>query len=176
MTHASTHDIALADFRRRNRLFAAIATAAIAVIAGIMALTLLVVITRWDALADQTLRRLALTWAPTPFYLWALWSLRGMFGAFARAGLSFQPALAGALVRIGWGLLLGALTTLVASPFVLAMRAPRGMTGGFATFNVPAFTLGIVGLALIATARILRHGARIEAEAASLRAELEEFV
>ncbi len=84
--------------------------------------------------------------------------------------------MAAALVRIGWGLLLGALTTLVTSLFVLAMSAPRGMAGGFATFNVPALTLCVVGLALIATAHVLRRAARIEAEAASLKAELEEFV
>ena len=50
------------------------------------------------------------------------------------------------------------------------------MKAGFATFNVPALTLGVVGLALIATANLLRRGAEVEAEAGSLKAELGEFV
>lgn len=166
----------LAAFQKQNRLFGLIASIAIGAITGVIILTLLVVATRWDAMAAHTVQRLALTWSPAPFYLWALWSLRTMFVRFADAGPAFQPALAAALVRIGWGLILGAATTIALMPVVLTLTPPRPMGGSFAIFNVPALTLGVVRLALLATAHMLRRGQEIEAEAAALKTELGEFV
>lgn len=175
MMAQSPHKVGVAMFQARNRLFGALASAAVAVILAVIGLTLFVIIRHWDVIADTTLRRLALTWCPTPFYLWALWSLRTMFVDLAKAGITFQPTLVTAIMRVGWGLLLGAITTLATTPFILALGSHHGMTGAFATFNVPALTIALVGLALIAAARILRHGVELEAESASLKAELEEF-
>lgn len=153
-----------ATFRKRARLFALVATGALAVIAAVIALTAFVVVTHWGTMPGRMIQRVLLTWAPTPFYLWSLWSVRTMFRALAREGLTFAPALAAALTRIGWGLALGALTTILTSPFVLALSAGGGMRAGFATFNVPALTLGVVGLALTASAHLLRRGAEVETE------------
>ena len=163
-------------FQKRNRQFGMIASVAIAAILGFVVLTVLTLAARWDAMTMSTVQRLALTWSPAPFYLWALWSLRAMFAGFAAAGPTFQPVLATALVRIAWGLILGAATTILMVPVVLTVTPPRPMGGSFAVFNVPALTLAVVGMALLATAHMLRRGLEIEAEAASLKAELGEFV
>jgi hypothetical protein len=162
------------QFRRRARQFRLAATLAIAAIAGVILLTLIVILTRWNAFGDTALVRLALTWTPAIFYLWALWALRSMFAAFAGAGPAFTPIVANALTNIGWALLSGAAVTLVLAPFVLTLAHSHAM-GGFAIFNVPALTIAIVGLALIATAHMLRRAAEIEAQAAALKSELEEF-
>jgi putative transcriptional regulator len=66
-------------FRRQNRLFGFVASVAIAAIAAIV-LTLLVVAMRWDAMAAQTLKRLALTWS-----IFRSGKVRGVrFGAIAK--------------------------------------------------------------------------------------------
>jgi hypothetical protein len=141
-----------------------------------MVLTAFVIVSRWPEISEATLERLALTWSPTPFYLWALWSLSRLFRNLWLRGADLSLAMAGALVRIGWGLLLGAATALAASPFLLALAGSQRMEGRFATLNVPALTIGVVGLAMLATAHMVRRGAAFEAEATELRAELGEFV
>lgn len=163
------------QFQRRNRLFAMLTGVALAAIIGVVALTLVALAARWDAMTAPTVTRLALIWSPMLFYAWALWSLRQMFAGFAVAGPTFQPVLATALVRIAWALMLGAATTILLAPVVLTMTPPRPMGGHFAIFNVPALTLGVVGMALLATAHMLRRGLEIEAEARKVRSQLAEF-
>jgi hypothetical protein len=124
---------------------------------------------------EETLQKVVLAWAPAGFYLWAVWTLRGMFVALARGGPAFQPAVIQALSRVGWALLLGASVSVVLAPVVRMLTVPRPVAG-FAMLNVPALTLAVVGLALIAVARMLRRGARLEAEAASLKAMLKDFI
>jgi DUF2975 family protein len=161
-------------FRRLSRRLRLAAAAAMAVIVLAALLTLTVAVLRWDAFGPRALGRIALTWSPVVFYLWALWTLRTMFSAFASGGLAFQPVVARALSRVGWALALGAATTVATAPIVLSLTSQPRM-GGFAVFNLPAITLGVVGLALIAVAALLKRGMALEAEAASLKAELGEF-
>lgn len=99
-----------------------------------------------------------------------------MFRALARDGLSFQPAVIRALGQVGWALGWGSLLTLLEAPVVVWLTGGAGPGGGFATLNVPALTLGVTGLALIALARMLARGARLEAETAGLKAVLEDFI
>ncbi len=170
----SENDVYIARFRSQSRQFQRVASVAFAVILTLAVLTVAVAVARWDAMGPRALSRLALIWAPAGFYLWALWTLRAMFAGFARGGLAFQPAIARAISRVGWALLLGAATTLATSPLVLALTVPHRM-GGFAAINLPALTLGVVGLALIAVAAMMRRGMALEAQTASLKATLDEF-
>jgi hypothetical protein len=165
----------VAAFRSRSRQFAIAAAVVLAAILAVCALNLLVILLRGHVMRPQTLQKLALAWAPAPFYLWALWTLRGMFAALARTGISFQPVVSKALERVGLALVLGAGISVLASPLMLALIRPRTI-GGFAIVNVPSLTIGVVGLALIATAFMLRRAARLEAEAARLKATLEDFI
>jgi hypothetical protein len=99
-----------------------------------------------------------------------------MFAGFADAGPVFRPVLATGLMRIAWGLILGAGTAILLTPALLTIAPARPMGGTFAVFNVPALTLATVGLALLAVAHMLHRGLEIAVEAASLKAELGEFV
>lgn len=165
----------VAAFRSRSRRFAIATALVLAAILTVCALHLLVILLRGQVMRPETLQKLALGWAPAPFYLWALWTLRGMFAALARTGISFQPTVSRALGRVGLALVLGAGVSLLASPMMLALIRPRTI-GGFAILNVPSLTIGVVGLALMATGLMLRHAARLEAETARLKATLEDFI
>lgn len=167
-------DPALA-FQRRSRAFLIAATVVLAAVVAVILLTLFVLVTRGPTMRVESLERLGLIWAPALFYLWALWTLRGLFSALSRGGLNFQPLIAQALSRIGWALALGAGVSVVAAPIVLSLGGPHAF-GGFAVFVVPPLTLGVVGLALIALAGLLRRASAIEAEATKLRTTLKEFV
>jgi hypothetical protein len=162
-------------FRRRNRQFALAATLAIVVIGVIVTLTLVVVLLRAQVMRAERLERIALGWSPAACYVWALWTLHGMFKAMARDGLSFQPQVIAALGRVGWALGWGAALTLIEAPLMAWLIHGPG-PGSFAALNVPAMTLGVTGLALIALARMLARGARLEAEAARLKAVLDDFI
>jgi hypothetical protein len=166
-------DPAIAAFRRRNRQFYWAATAALALVALVMAMTLLVLAIKGGVMRASTLQQLPLVWTPALFYLWALWSAQRMFAALSRGGFVFQ-AVSTALGRIGWALTLGAIATIVIVPVLLGMGAH--VVGGFALFNVPALTLGIVGLALIVTAHMMRRAQALEGKVASLNAELSGFI
>jgi hypothetical protein len=168
-------DVEVDRFRRRNRQFAFAASAVIAGICVIVLATLVVVVLRGHTMRIERIQRLALSWSPTLCYLWALWALRGMFLALARGGLSFRPEVIAALGQVGWALGLGGLLTLVETPLIVWLTKGPGV-GGFAIVNVPALTLGVTALALVALARMLRRGVGLEAEAAKLKAVLEDFI
>jgi len=166
-------DPAVAAFRRRNRQFYWAATIALALVAAVIAMTLFVLAMRGSVMRASTLLQLPLVWTPALFYLWALWSAQRMFATLSRGGFVFQ-AVSVALGRIGWALMLGAIATIVIVPMLLSMGAR--VVGGFALFNVPALTLGIVGLALIVTARMMRRAQALEGKVASLNAALADFI
>src|ERR1700741_3959863 len=48
----------------------------------------------------------AVLWLPVPFYLYALWAIRGVFRGFALGG-TLGPAIAAGCVRAGWALAVG---------------------------------------------------------------------
>ena len=64
----------------------------------------------------------------------------------------------------------------MAKAMTLSLGGPARVRPGFAVFDVPALTLGVVGLALIVLAGMLRRAAAIEAEATKLRTTLKEFI
>ena len=150
---------------------------AVAVIAGIVSaallLTLIVLLTSSCPCATRVSNGYKQSWAPAAFYLWAFRAAPS--SALARGGLNFQPLIAQALSRVGWALALGAGVSVAAAPLTLSLGGPHAF-GGFAVFDVPALTLGVVGLALIVLANMLRRATAIEAEATKLKATLQEFV
>ena len=113
-------------------------------------------------------------WLPAVFYLWALWSICELFRGFARGALAFSATVQ-VLARVGWGLMLGAVTALVMTPLLVTLPEGERLRGAFALVNVPALTLVVVGLALIALSHMMQRAQALEAEAARLKATLEEF-
>lgn len=169
----SNTDPAVTAFRHRNRQCCWAATVALALVAAVVAMTLGVVTIRGHLMQTLALRQLPLAWTPALFYLWALWSTRQMFATLSRGGFVFH-AVSTALGHIGWALGLGAVATLVIGTALLV--AGPHVTGGFVLVNVPAVTLGIVGLALIITARMMRRAQTLERRVESLNAALEDFI
>ena len=174
MTDEVSSDGEVVRFRRHNRWLYMAATAVIAAILAIMALTLLIV-SHWRMSHPDAVMRLALAWSPSIFYLAALWTLRGLFAGLARAGLSCQPSLTKALSRIGLALMAGSALTVATAPAILALSHPAP-SGWFATFNVPALTLFMLGMALAIIARMLRRAIALEAEADEMKGVLEGFI
>jgi hypothetical protein len=167
----------LPRFRAQNRFFAVATLIVLGGILLVIALLLYGMTLQSDAARSEIGRRLLLTWSPTVFYLWALWTLRGMFAALAKGGPARQgETVARALNRVGWALALGATATVLVSPVVLAMTQRPHAMSAFAAVDVPAATLGVVGLALIAVARMLKRAASLEAEAADLKTVLKDFI
>lgn len=160
------------QFQKRTRLFFWAATAVFAALAFFLALQIFVHL-RDDRDTTRNALIIALSWAPAIFYLWAVWSVRGLFAALSRKGFVFHDVIAGALGRIGLALLLGALTSLAALPFLIQLGSR--ILGQFAIFAAPALTIGVIGLGLIAVAGMIRRAARLELKAASLQAKLDEF-
>jgi hypothetical protein len=160
-------------FQRRNRLFYWAATVVMAVLVLFIALQIFVQV-RAGGGTTRAAMILALSWAPTVFYLWGLLAVRGMFAALSRKGFIFHEAVSSALMQLGASLLLGALAALAALPFLISLGSR--VLGQFAIFTAPALTIGVVGLVLIAVAGMMRRAAHLEAKAVSLRAVLDDFI
>ena len=162
------------QFHRLGKLFTLITTVVLVVIVAMAALYAVAI---WRAgVADpDVLTRLGLSWLPSVFYLWALWTLRGLFANLATSGLKFQPGLTVALSRIGLALVAGGVTTLVTAPIVSLLTRPHHM-GGFPIFNVPALVLVMLGIALFVLARMFRRALVLESEARGLRHVLDGFI
>ncbi len=103
---------------------------------------------------------------PTLGYLWALWAVQHALGELA-AGALFQPALARAMRRIGYGVLAGALLSVFA--VINLSRWIIGGSGSYLYFDLSAIVLGVVGAALILLARVVD-------QARALQAELDEII
>lgn len=174
MTSAARLEADQVSFRKRIRQFYWLATLALMAAMMVVALTVIVVVLKGTTMRVTTLQQLALAWAPAVFYVWALWAVQGLFSALSKKGFVFHDVIARALTRIGWALALGAAVSIAAMPFVVSLGAP--IVGRFAIFNAPALTLGVVGLALIAIASMIRRAAQVEAKAASLQAVLNDFI
>ena len=98
---------------------------------------------------------------PTAFYLWALWSIRQALGDIA-AGRLFNPAVARALRRVGYGVIIGSLLSIFAVTNLI--RIITGGQGGFAFFDVSGMVLTVVGASLVLLATLVERAGGIEAE------------
>lgn len=105
----------------------------------------------------------SILWMPVPFYLYALWAIRGGFRSFADGG-TFGPAIASGCTRAGFALAIGATLSAVGVPNAMWLIHGRG---GVLVFDVAYLAVGVVGLALILLGRLLGRAAAIEDELGS---------
>jgi hypothetical protein len=172
-----------ARLRLACRRWGLVATVVFAGFAMWVLLALVGVVLRGQAVGATVVTRLALSLSPAAGYLWATWTLRGMFQTLARDGLTFQPAVIGALGRLGRALGVGAgLSLLVTSLLQLltgAWRTGGASPGGDLTsisVGLPTLTLMVTSMGLTVLARMLARGARLEAETTRLKAALDDFI
>ncbi len=109
--------------------------------------------------------RLLLSRLPMPFYLWAIWTVGRACAAIGR-GEYFGLVVPRLLTRVGLALFFGGIASVFVAP--LLMRVVTGR-GGYLAYDVAAITVGVVGLALVVIAPLLR-------QAAEMRAELDEIL
>jgi hypothetical protein len=167
------HKTQLAQFRARNRMYRRIGTIVcftIAALMGLFAMEIGLKISR----ASSVPLAWVLNWLPGVFYLWAVWSLRNLFAGLSKENSEEAMWLTKAITGVGWSLILGSLATTF--PIVNFILAPPTKSGNFIIFFVPAVTLFVVGLALVALAPIIRRKGELELETAALKHELEEFM
>ena len=161
-------------FQQLNRILALATALVIAVILLIMVLYVYVIVSR--GLTDpDVLLRLGLSWLPALFYLWALWTLRGLFRGLAESGLTLRHGLSAALSRIGLALICGAVATIVTAPVVALLTKPHHL-GMFALSDAPALALAMIGVALMVLARVLVQAIKLQGDAHQLRDVLESFI
>ena len=102
---------------------------------------------------------------PVPFYLWAIWSVRRLILAVGQ-GRGHDRLLARMLQHTGIALFLGGIAAVFVAPWIARLIWGRGP---FAYYDVAAITVGVIGLALVVVAYLLR-------QASDMRAELDEIV
>lgn len=164
-----------ADQLRRHSLWLSRLTlflflATFALTAGVQLVGLIFSAARGTA-PPAALGNAALLWVPVPFYLYALWAIRGVFSSFARGG-TLGPAIASGCVHAGWALAIGATLSAVGVPNLARLVWGRG---SLLIFDVAYLAVGVVGLSLILLGRLLARAAEAQREAAALREELGGF-
>jgi hypothetical protein len=165
-------DAEAAILRKLSTLYFRATTIVIVAILGVMAIYAIVLL---KGVQPATFFRLALSWSPCLFYLWALLALRRFFGELSNNPTGARTGIAQTLSVVGLALLLGALTSILLTPLISMLTLPHRL-GGFPLFDVPALTLGSVGAGLLIVTRMLKRALRFEAEAKSLKTVLEGFV
>jgi hypothetical protein len=178
-----------ARLRLGCRSWALVATVMFAGFAMLVVLALVGIVLRGQAVGAAVVTRLALSLSPVAGYLWALWTLRGMFQALARDGLTFQPAVIGALGRLGTALLLGAALSMMEVNLSHLLSMLHLLTGAWRTGGaspsgdleyigvmLPTLTLMVTSMGLTLLAQMLARGARLEAETTRLKAALDDFI
>ncbi len=170
-------DLEARRFRSHNKWLAILATVFLVGLGGTIAVYLMFLrfMLAHPNVDNDMMLRLSVSWLPAIFYMWILWTLRGLFRDLASEGLGFRPPLLKALSRIGWGLMLAAVTTLAMGPLLNVITAPHRI-GNFMLFDLPHITLVVVGLALILLARMLKRALKLEAETREMREVLETFI
>ncbi|KQW78844.1 hypothetical protein [Brevundimonas sp. Root1279] len=98
---------------------------------------------------------------PPACYLFGVWSIGSALGELAKGRL-IQPTLAHALRRVGLALGVGG----VLSVFVVTnlLRLIGAIEGGFAHFDVPGMTLGMIGGALYLLGGVAEQAGKVQAE------------
>lgn len=102
-----------------------------------------------------------ITGLPPACYLFGVWSIGSALGELAKGRL-IQPTLAHALRRVGLALGIGG----VLSVFVVTnlIRIVGAGEGGFAHFDVPGMTLGMIGGALFLLGGVAEQAGKVQAE------------
>lgn len=102
---------------------------------------------------------------PSIFFIAAIWMVGRAFHAIA-AGEAVEQALANLLQRLGLCLFLGGLSFVFLQPLLL--RGLTSASSGWVWFDVPAMTLGCLGLMLVFLSAPFRDAAAARAELAEI--------
>lgn len=155
----------LARFRRRCAQFRWLAIFMVLSVGALLALIHLVapgvLLVRGDpSMASRWLADVV--WAlPTAFYLFAVWSIGAAMGQLSKGRL-IQPTLVRALRRVGLSLGFGGLLSVFGVTNLT--RLIEGGRGGWAYFDVPGMTLGMIGGALFLLGGVVEQAGRVQAE------------
>lgn len=114
--------------------------------------------------ADMKTRHLIMQ-LPSIFFIAAIWMVARAFHAIA-AGEAVEQALANLLQRLGTCLLLGGGSFVFIQPLLL--RSLTSQPAGWVWFDVPAMTLGCLGLMLFLMSSPLREAGKARAELAEI--------
>lgn len=101
---------------------------------------------------------------PSLFFIAAIWMVERAFHAIS-AGQPIEAALVALLQRLGLCLFLGGLAFVFGQPWLSNLATG---TRTLAWFDIPAITLGCLGLLMIVMARPLRQAAEAQAELAEI--------
>ena len=156
----------LIQFRRRCAQFRGLAVFMVISVGGLLALMYLVapgiLLHRGEYLVPARQWLAHTIWAlPAAFYLFAVWSIGTAMGQLSKGRL-IQPTLVHALRRVGLSLGFGGLLSVFGVTNV--MRLVEGGRGGWAYFDVPGMTLGMIGGALFLLGGVMEQAGKAQAE------------
>ena len=165
----------------RLRLFATLVFAGTALIA---AGPLVAVMLRATVGADVSMQEVnfgLLATLPSLFFLWGVWCVRRVAGALAKGAL-FEPVVVTAVRDVGVALVAGAAAGAIVVPNLGRWGRMAGLLPGHAHpfeslfyFDTAYVAVGMVGLALMLLARLVKRAADERQRADTLKAELDEF-
>ena len=115
--------------------------------------------------------RAAALWAPAVFYLYAVLAIGRAFDAMSGGGL-FGEAVASGLKRAGVALAIGSVFSTLISPTALHLLEARGP---HIRPDLAYLAVGVVGIALVLLAGLIRKGAELQQRTDLLESELEGF-
>ena len=153
-------------FRQRCRQFRWLAIFMVVTVGALLALMHVIApLAMWSrGMGDRypdALWTALITGLPPACYLFGVWSIGGALGELAKGRL-IQPTLAHALRRVGLALGIGG----VLSVFVVTnlLRFVGAAQGGYAHFDVPGMTLGMIGGALFLLGGVAEQAGKVQAE------------
>lgn len=115
---------------------------------------------RGDRTLDGDFWRQLIMASPTACYLYGVWAIGAAMKRIG-GGALLQPAIADALRRVGLALGIGGVISVFVAVNLLRLM---GMASGYAYFDVPGMTLGMIGGALFLLGRVMDQAAAAQAE------------
>jgi hypothetical protein len=151
-------------FRLRCRQFSWLAIFMVVTVGGLLSLIHLfspLVLWNRGEIQLQDVYAWMIRGLPPACYLFGVWSIGRALGQLARGRL-IQPTLASALRRVGLALGVGG----VLSVFIVTnlLRLMGAAQGGYAHFDVPGMTLGMIGGALVLLGGVAEQAGKVQAE------------
>lgn len=153
----------LARFRLMCRQFRWLAVFMVASVGALLALMQFAPLVLWlrdGRPLDALFWRNLVSVVPPVCYLFGVWSIGRAMKRIADGAL-LQPAVASALRRVGLALGIGGVFSVFIGINLLRLM---GLANGYAFFDVPGMTLGMIGGALFLLGRVMDQAAAAQAE------------